>query len=444
MAENRREEQKLWLILFQIKAIRMRLNLLALQYWLFSTLALLIGGGAIFLYAATKLPPLPFLIVASIVLIAAVTVAIRIARQAMRQRASHASAAHVADQRAALKGRLATVQALAPNPPASVLWPYLVEETYGLRAEFEPGQIEPRWLSRSLLTLVGVCALVVLAIIVLNRVAQTGPGALAQAGGDVAADLSDLDIRPADPSIKPNARVEADAETIRQLSAKAADAARQDRDQRGLSRWMNKARKLASNLQDQVTGREQQLLPPIHLRGVNKPTTASSDHRAAPRTGQAGSNANSSAPNSGDAGGAPGESTAQPPASLPGEQADQLAQNAPGLAAPAAPNQVPGDPSKMGTSQQGGPGNVAGANHSGGSDPEHLFGAPLAQELGSDSFHMTVDALPSDEASSKGAPAYIPPKVQVPLNAYQAPDEPLARAAVPSDDRMTIKRVFER
>jgi hypothetical protein len=226
----------------------------------------------------------------------------------------------------------------------------------------------------------------------------------------MAADLSDLDVRPADPSVRPNTRVEADPETLKQLSAKAADAAQRERGKKGLSRWMDKARQLESNLQDQVTGREQQMLPPIHLRGVNKPGTPPSDRGQSPQAGQAPSNANSSSPNSGNGSGSQGESDSQPPMSLPGEQADQLAQNAPGIPAPSGPNQAQSDPNQMGRSEQGGPGSVAGANHSGGSDPEHLFGAPAAQELGSDSFSLTIDALPSDETSAKGAPDIFRPK----------------------------------
>jgi hypothetical protein len=34
--------------------------------------------------------------------------------------------------------------------------------------------------------------------------------------------------------------------------------------------------------------------------------------------------------------------------------------------------------------------------------------------------------------------------VRTPLSLNQEPDEPVARAAVPADDRATIKRVFER
>jgi hypothetical protein len=208
---------------------------------------------------------------------------------------------------------------------------------------------------------------------------------------------------------------------------------------------MDKARRLASNLQNQVTGNEQKLLPPLRLRGVNRPAPSPPGDKAqSPRSGSAANNANNSSPINGNGSSAAGQSEAKPPAELSGSQGDQLAQNAPGMPAPSGPNQKQGDPNNLGTSQQGGAGNVAGANHSGGSDSEHLFGAPQAQTLGSDSFHLTVDALPSDEASSKGAPGYVPPKVQVPLNSQQAPDEPIARTEVPSDDRMTLKRVFQR
>jgi hypothetical protein len=64
--------------------------------------------------------------------------------------------------------------------------------------------------------------------------------------------------------------------------------------------------------------------------------------------------------------------------------------------------------------------------------------------LGSDSFRITIDAQPSDESSAPGAPAYIPPKVRVPLNEKQSQDEPIVRASVPAADQLAVKRVFER
>ena len=85
-----------------------------------------------------------------------------------------------------------------------------------------------------------------------------------------------------------------------------------------------------------------------------------------------------------------------------------------------------------------------GANHGVGADPGHLFGPPAPQPFGSDSFKIAIDAEPSDEASAPGSPAYLPPKVRVPLNPNQLPDEPIARAAVPANEQTIIKRVFDR
>lgn len=134
-----------------------------------------------------------------------------------------------------------------------------------------------------------------------------------------------------------------------------------------------------------------------------------------------------------------------PPSAIPPHaagQTNQLARNTPGLPSPAEGQPLP-KPDKTAPLESVDNG-AAGSKHGGGSDPDHLFGPPSAQQLGSDSFKITLDAEPSDEASARGAPAYIPPSVRVPLNAEQAPDEPLARAEVPPSDQATIKRVFER
>ena len=80
----------------------------------------------------------------------------------------------------------------------------------------------------------------------------------------------------------------------------------------------------------------------------------------------------------------------------------------------------------------------------GGGDPQSLFGLAAEQPLGTDNFRIAIAAEPSDESSGPGSPGYVPPKVHVPLNSSQYPDEPLARATVPVDDQMTIKRVFQR
>jgi hypothetical protein len=447
VADTRREEQKLWLIRFQIKAVRTRLNLLAIQYWFFISLAIVIFAATTIFMLAALLTPLAFLVSGAIVAAAGlVTIAIA-ARAAIHRGASPMGAATLADGRAELKGRLTTVLALADGPPQSPLWPYLVEDTYSLRSRFEPARIEPRWLSRTILAPLAVALAVVALSALLRYLSRLPPRGLAVAPTDITADIGDLEVLPADSGVKPNARIYADANTLRQLESKIANAKKS-----GISKWLDQARRLGGNLQDQVTGNTPLPLPSIHLRASNAqppspPSASSRVAQAAPPgpSGQAGSpQADPAAPRV-DAGGLGGANRQPPAISLPGEQADQLAQE--GAAAPYHPGADQsgggaGDPAAG--VPQGGDAVGGGSSHGAGSDPEHLFGPPEAQQLGSDSFKIAIDATPSDEASSKGAPAYIPPKVSVPLNAQQFPDEPLARSALPPEDAMTVKKVFER
>ena len=447
MAENRREEQKLWLILFQIKAIRTRLNLLAIQFWLFTTLAVLIGAAGLIYLAAIALNPLLFLTIAILVGIFALAATVRIVRAALRQAANPGRAAAVADHRADLKGRLATVLALAEAPPASSLWPYLVEDTYTLRHKFEPSKVEPRWVSRSIFAPAAVLVMIT-AVLLAMKYHRSDPAFTADGPPtEVTADLGNLEISPADPSHPANARVYADPATLRQLEAKLAQAEKEDASRNSIARWMNKARQLAGSLQDQVTGQTPGAIPPLALKlqGAKTPP-GGADSDPAPRAGdQAGNHPDSASimppENPGD--GVPAAGGDQrPPITIPPEDPDRLAQN--GLPSMPGDNST-GSPEDLGGAKVGsGYASEAGSNHSAGADPEHLFGAPTAEPLGSDSFKLSVDARPIDESSSAGAPAYLPPKVRVPLNSQQWPDEPLARTSVPFDDRPTVKRVFER
>ena len=77
VAESRRDEQKLWLILFQIKGVRARLNFLAMQRWVCAALALLIGAVAVTFFAAATMGPLTFLIVGLVVIVAAIVGIVR-------------------------------------------------------------------------------------------------------------------------------------------------------------------------------------------------------------------------------------------------------------------------------------------------------------------------------------------------------------------------------
>jgi len=436
VTETKLQDQKLWLTLFQIEALKKRLNLLTAQFGLFSTLAVIIAGTALIYLAALAMPPLAFLACALVVVASALVATWRVIRVMHHRWANLPHAAMLADSRAGLKGRLLTVLATADAQSHSVLWPYLIEDTYAHRREFEPARIEPRWVSRAIFAFTGVVFALV-AIAFLLRYRRPGLGAVAvMAPSEVTADLNDLEIEPADPALQPNVHVYADAATLRQLQSKLADRGNQARTHDRWSRWMSSARNFAGALQDQVTGHKLFNLPPLHLKLTNRGDAgADPDHSR-----QASSTGSNNAPPGpgGNAGTAPNGSTAP-------SEAPQLAHNdtAPAVNPPngsANPNSA--DPGAAGQGE--GPSGIGGATHSGGTDPTHLFGPPQPQRLGADSFKITIDATPADEASAKGAPAYIPPKIQVPLNPEQAPDEPIARAEVPPEDQMTIKRVFER
>jgi len=170
VAQRQRDEQKLWLILFQLKAIRARINSLAAQYFAFSALAIVIVGAATVVAAALALRPLGFLLIAIIVAIAACITIIRVIRTALRSSASPVKAASMADDRGGLKGRLMTVLLMSESGQTSELWRYLVEDTYGRRGEFEPAKIEPRWFSRSIFALLTACILALFVV----RIARLG------------------------------------------------------------------------------------------------------------------------------------------------------------------------------------------------------------------------------------------------------------------------------
>lgn len=435
MAPNKRDEQKLWLILFQLKGIRARINSLAGQYFAFSALAIIVIGAALVLAAAVALSPLGFLSIAILVALAAFVGVVRVTRKALRSSASALKAASLADERSGLKGRLTTVSLLADAGRKSELWRYLVEDTYGRRREFEPNKIEPRWFSRSFFALLAAC----LVSLTLLRIVRLRVGShLANMNGlpsQVTANLGNLDIRPADPALEPNTEIYADEATLRKLADKLASAQGGSSDKNALSRWLNRARELAGGLQNKITG--QQHKPPVELRLTDK---ESGSGQAPPPSHPAAGGGNNGA-NQSPVGksGKPME-TAPPRGNTPGE----LAQNGGGIPGQLGADSGQAGPHDLGPASSGGTGNGDGVSHGSGSDPEHLFGPPTSQPLGSDSFKITIDAQPSDESSTPGAPAYIPPKVKAPLNDQQHDDEPIARASVPAADQMTIKRVFER
>jgi hypothetical protein len=433
--QRQRDEQKLWLILFQLKAIRARINSLAAQYFAFSALAIVIVGAAIVLAAAAAMRPLGFLIIAIWVLVTALVGVVRVTRGALRAGASPVRAASLADDRGGLKGRLMTVLLLSDSRQTSDLWRYLVEDTYDRRGEFEPAKIEPRWFSRSIFALLSAC---IMAVIILRVARLTlGSNALRISGlpNQVTADLGNLDIRPADPALEPNAEIYADEATMRKLGDRLASAETNGTDKDPLSRWLNRARDFAGTLQNKITGQPHR--PPLELRLTDKDPAASQEPES--HHGAAGGGDNkANHPGTEKYGNGPQA------APTPVPEQGQLAQNGVGFPGQLGNDSGQANPSNLGSPASGGAGSGDGMSHGSGSDPEHLFGPPSPQPLGSDSFKITIDAQPSDESTTPGAPSYIPPKIRAPLNDRQHDDEPIVRAAVPATDQMTIKRVFER
>ena len=440
MAETRRDQQKLWLILFQIKGVRVRLNFLALQRSLFVVAAILIGGAALIWGAALYLTPLPFLITALLLVTFALTAIVREVRRGFRELATSERAAEIADQRGALKGRLATVNALSDSAKRSPLWAYLVEDAYGLRDEFSPARIEPRWISRSIFAPLAACVIALLVALYGLLPHQRPTRTIGRSRGHISADIGDLDIRPADPSLAPNAEIYADEKTLRKLRNKLASAQHQDKND--LSRWMDKARNLAGNLQNDLTGHQNGNAPPLQLKLTDKNPDQGNDSDSNPPSEDNSAQNGSSPSHRGHGPTGNGQSQPAPPStSMPGDEADKLAQNK--ATTPGQPGPNAADPGFLG-SAGGGSGGGQGSTHGAGSDPQGLFGPDTGRTLGSDNFKITIEADASDESSKAGAPGYIPPRIRVPLNPNQFPDEPLERGSVPSADQAAIKRVFQR
>jgi len=444
--EDRRNDQKLWLILFQIKGIRARLNSLAIQHWLFATLAVLICAAALIFLSAVSLGPLTFLFAGALFVAASIIAVVRVARSSLKMRASHERAAALADERAQLKGRLMTVLTKADASKHSALWEYLVEDTYGLRREFEASRIEPRWMSRAIFGFLASCLLAALiaGFASINRTRRAA--AEATVSTEITADISNLDIRPADPALQPNAEIYADEATLQKLRDKLAAGGAANDKGHPLSHLMNRARNLGDTLENELTGRQPEDRSRARIELTDRGARSNeSDKRAGSKPGQ--SNAQNGAgsttpPNSSKPGKQNAPGNQQPPQdSLSENQANQMTGN---LGPQGQPGSNPAQSGGSNSPDATGSGSGGGASHGSGSDPEHLFGLASEAPVGSDSFKITIEAAPSDETSSPGSPAYMPPRIRVPLNSSQRPDEPLARTSVPAGDQMTIKRVFER
>jgi hypothetical protein len=441
-------EEKNALIRRELVLVRRRINLLALQSLVFEAAALTIGAGAGILICAFKLGSGAFAIALALIAAGGLTGLFLTIRKALRERVTTYQAARVADQRACLKGRLATLHAMREGDRNSALMPYLIEDTMSLREEFAVGRIEPRRISRSVGWLAAACAISAAALVFISWPSANSIAAKGEPT-EITVPLEDLDVRPAEPGADADTVVTADPETMAKLAEKAAEAAANGPDGplRGLA---GKAQSLAGELQDKLTGRKQSEGARIKLRLAQaledqRPQGAESPDlkKARKRNAQDG------------AGGIfdKRESTAKtgplPPIDpeQPDQQNDETAGGASGLKAneSTASNDsdqhdnvdaVPND-----NSVDSGSGSAA---HGAGSDPEHLFGRASIPPLSAESFEIMIAARPTQNGSPDESRSYLPPRIRAALNPEQHSDEPIARSQIPAQDRDTIKKVFER
>jgi len=449
-------DEKLTAILDQIGRIRLRLNALALQRALFTSLALLIGGGAALVLAALAFGPLTFL-ASAVLLVTALVIGLRSSiKDAWRSHVDAAGTASLADRRVDFKDRLTTLVALAGRGESS-LWPYLLEETLTQQQEFGVSRVERHRVSRSLYALLISGVMAALAATLVVAPAKLGLGAKASAPREVNVPVENLQVRPADPALDPGVEVSGDPKAMQELAEREQESADADSNAPGVrggaAKLMDKARELASALQNKLTGRKAPQRPKIKLRltdeAKNRPNSRNGHNRPGSQTARERSAENGSQrgeqqmPNSSSGASGPGTESAQGQRQAQPSPGD-MASNKP-IVEPAKPNPQGDNNLSNGPSEPSPGRNGPGvASHGAGTDPEHLFGRADNPPGAKDGFSITLEARLSESGPAAGGHGYVPPKVHSTLNSSQQPDEPLARGAVPADDRQTIKRVFER
>lgn len=455
--QARKAEEKLGLINRRIGAIRSRLNSLAWQRSAFGALGWTIAIGAIIVLAAFYLPPLKFLIAASVLAVMGIAGVTNSLRAGWRMHVSRGAAASIADRRAELKGRLETIiemgqrqkiVRLGHSPEHLLLWSYLIEDTLSRQQEFEPARIEARRVSRSLYGFLGALAIALAVFPMIMRM-HGRPIPMPADQDEMTLDLNDLHLRAADSDSDNGVEVHADAQTMRRLQDKLAAETAPGNGKSSdtpMDKMMNHAKNFAGRLQDKLTGRAAQRHPltlkladnsqdlnslekrdPLKLNPRRKGVDADA-HFEHEKTGNdsplpkpGGSVPNN--PQQNDVSGGAGDDTSTP---------DKRAQSGDNSNDKSA-DQISSDQASNG-----------GSTHGIGADPDTLFGATADPKIGGQGFEISIDARSEVKGPKAAGHAYLPPKVRTPLNANQHPDEPIARASVPDEDRAAIKKVFER
>jgi hypothetical protein len=453
----RRADEKLSLILGRIGSIRARLNSLAWQRGTFGALAWLIALGALILLAAYYLSPLPFLVLAMVLATLAIAGIANSIRVAWRLHVNRAGAASIADRRAELKGRLETIVEVSRNrnvvrlghaPENLLLWSYLIEDTLSRQEEFAPAKIEARRISRSIYAFLGALLIALATAPLIARV-HTKPVPIPPGQDEVTMDLDDLHLRAADPDSDDGVEIHADARTMRRLEDKLAAegaAGSGKSSDTPMDKMMNHAKDLAGRLQDKLTGRANQKARLTLKLADNSQDMASLEKHDLPKLNphRQGEDADahfehekttsdSSFPN------ADKMTTNDPEKNNVGggdvDESDTRQQHA----------DAPDNPSDKSSDQANGDQTSNGGfAHGVGADPDTLFGSPADPKMGGQGFEISIDARSEVKGPEAAGHAYLPPKVRTTLAGNQHPDEPIARSSVPEDDRLAIKKVFER
>ena len=444
------------LILRQLARVGKRINLLAAQQLIFSALAVLIGAAGVLVFTAFFAGPELFLVTAATIVLAALIALPWVIVKAVRRFASVPTTAHLTDERADLRGRLVTLVTLRDQAQRLRLWSYLVEDTLLKVPEFEPARIERRRLSPAFYAFASACLIALLAGASAHIARQRQLATQAQMAAAMEIDPSQ--VQPSNGAHGAQAEIVGSAQQLRDLAQRLQAEARAMPQDHSNS-LANRARDLASNLQNRLTGADEnpedrvkmrlaQTLddsnpnpPPLQQPGFSNPTGDQQLADSNKQPGPLGSgNANQTSgpetnvPNdSNSMAGAPTKMQAPANPNTPMSQV-----NAPGQ------NSTQSGDSDQQSRQRSGNGG-GGASHGGGTDPDSLMGPPDALvRHGTDNFEIPVDARLEAHSPIHDGQPYNPPKVKVGLSAHQYADQPLARTTVPANDRETIRRVFER
>ncbi|HTR61382.1 MAG TPA: hypothetical protein VMH37_06735 [Candidatus Binataceae bacterium] len=448
-----RAQEKLDVILGQVTGLRSRLNWLAAQHVIYLLFAIGITTAVVFFAGAVLLTPMQFLVVGIVTAIAGLYALVLTLRSGWRRRSNAARAAALADDRAGLKGRLTTIVQTVSFGRRSVLWSYLVEDALSHREEFVPRQIERRRIARSWWAPVAAMALATVLIPLARSHHKLKMAAAAQGGdSDMTVDLDDLHLRPAEPGDNTGLKVRADSATMARLREKMAregEAATRG-DGGKFSGLLNRARNLADSVQSKLRGdssQKQRLTLKLadNDAGLDPSNPRGPDLNRNTRHGDQAGQFKRDNPVDDEATLPPIDDSLREPDAEPsaGENGDAAAESG----ARGSTLNGANDPSHNGPDDDVARGDQSyngGAVHGIGADPDSLFGEASKSRMSTEGFEIAIEARPVDQGIKGAGQAYLPPKVHTPLNTHQEPDEPIARAAVPPDDRTTIERVFER